>query len=276
MDLCLRHRLARFPYLRRSVLCTLALCIIFAAATGAQTLRVAAAADLQFAFPELATQFERQSGIKISVSYGSSGNIYAQLRNGAPFDLYFSADISYPEKLATDGVIEPGSLLHYARGRIVLWVPADSPVDPAKTGWDSLLDARVQKIAIANPEHAPYGRAAVEAMKQGKVYDRVKGKLVFGENISQTAQFVQSGSAQAGIVALSLAISPAMKNGKRWEIPDSLYQPLDQAAVILKSSTNKPAAQAFLTFLQSDAGRSILGRYGYTLAGTSGGAAWQP
>jgi molybdate transport system substrate-binding protein len=139
----------------------------------------------------------------------------------------------------------------------------DEKVDVTTQGWRTLLDASVQKIAIANPEHAPYGRAAVAALQNARIYDRVKAKLVYGENISQAAQFVQSGNAQTGIIALSLAISPPMRDGKRWEIPADMHPALEQGAVVLKSATNKKAARAFLEFVKSAAGRAILAKYGF-------------
>ncbi|HXR09275.1 MAG TPA: molybdate ABC transporter substrate-binding protein, partial [Candidatus Acidoferrales bacterium] len=177
----------------------------------AQTLRIAAASDLQFALDDLAAQYEKQSGTKLAITYGSSGNFFAQIQNGAPFDLFFSADIAYPQKLIDAGFAEPGSRYTYAFGRIVLWLPPESPLTLADLQWNTLLDARIQKIAIANPDHAPYGRAAVAALQKAGIYERIKAKLVYGENISQAAQFVQSGSAQAGILAISLTFAPAMK-----------------------------------------------------------------
>jgi molybdate transport system substrate-binding protein len=232
-------------------------------AMNAQTLRVAAASDLQFVLPELATQYEKESGVKLEISYGSSGNFSAQIQNGAPFDVFFSADVSYPEALERSEFAEPGAVYKYAVGKIVLWVPADSPIDPAKFGWDSLLQASVQKIAIANPEHAPYGRAARAALEKAGLLERVKSKLVFGENISQTAQFVQSGNAQIGFVALSLAVSPAMSSGKRWEVPQDSYPPLVQAVVVLKNSPNKIAADKFITFLRTETARATFLRFGF-------------
>jgi molybdate transport system substrate-binding protein len=234
------------------------------AATKAQTLQVAAAADLQFVLPELATQYEKESGVKLQISYGSSGNFSAQVQNGAPFDIFFSADISYPDALVKSGFAEPVGVYRYGVGRIVLWVPADSPIDAAKLGWDSLWQVSVQKIAIANPDHAPYGRAARAALENAGLLERVKSKLVFGENISQTAQFVQSGSAQIGIVALSLALSPAMSSGKRWEIPVNSYPPLVQAVVVLKNSPNKIAADKFIAFLKTETARVTLVRFGFS------------
>src|SRR6202795_1371519 len=195
----------------------------------AQAVKVAAAADLKFAMTELASQFEKQSGAKLNVTYGSSGNFLTQIQNGAPFDLFFSADSEYPKKLEAAGLAEPGTLREYAVGHIVIWTPNDSGINAANAGWNSLRAQRVKKIAIANTEHAPYGRAAVAAMKKAGVYEQVKDKLVYGENISQAAEFVQSGNAQAGIIALSLAVSPAMKNGKRWEIPADSYPAIKQA-----------------------------------------------
>jgi molybdate transport system substrate-binding protein len=231
----------------------------------AQAVKVAAAADLKFAMAELAGQFEKQSGAKLDVTYGSSGNFLTQIQNGAPFDLFFSADSEYPKKLEAAGLAEPGTLREYAVGHIVIWTPSDSGVNAAKDGWKCLLDQRVKKIAIANPEHAPYGRAALAAMKNAGIYEQMKDKLVYGENISQAAEFVQSGNAQVGIVALSLAVSPAMKNGNRWEIPPDSYPAIKQAVVLLKSSKNKDAARRFLGFVSGSQGREILQRFGFTV-----------
>jgi molybdate transport system substrate-binding protein len=227
--------------------------------------RVAAAADLKLAMRDLSEKFEKQTGTKVNVTYGSSGNFFSQMQNGAPFDLFFSADIEYPKKLEAAGLAEPGTLYEYAIGRIVIWTPADAKVDVADHGWKTLLDARVEKIAIANPEHAPYGRAAVAALQKAEIYETVKPKLVYGENISQAAQFVQSGNAQAGIVAMSLAVSPAMRDGKRWEIPAAMHPAIEQAAIVLKDAQNKQAAAAFLEFVKSAAGRATLAEYGFAL-----------
>ena len=231
----------------------------------AQAVKVAAAADLKFAMVELAAQFEKESGAKLDVTYGSSGNFLTQIQNGAPFDLFFSADSQYPKKLEAAGLTEPGTLREYAVGHIVIWTPSGSGINAAKGGWTCLLDQRVKKIAVANPEHAPYGRAAVAATKKAGIYEQVKDKLVYGENISQAAEFVQSGNAQAGIVALSLALSPAMKNGNRWEIPADSYPAIKQAAVILKASKNKDGARRFLDFVSGPQGREILQRFGFTV-----------
>jgi molybdate transport system substrate-binding protein len=258
---------------RRAFLMIAVIALSLASAARAQEIRVAAAADLKFAMQDLAAQFEKQTGTKVDVTYGSSGNFFSQLQNGAPFDLFFSADIDYPRKLEVAGIAEPGTLYEYAIGRIAIWTPADSKVDVTSLGWKTLLDASVQKIAIANPEHAPYGRAAVAALQKAGIYDQVKSKLVYGENISQAAQFVQSGNAQTGIVAMSLAVSPGMKDGKRWEIPADMHPPIEQAAILLKNATNKDAARAFLEFVKSKTGRAMLANYGFTFSPVTAGAA---
>jgi molybdate transport system substrate-binding protein len=233
-------------------------------------LRVAAAADLQFALKDIAQQYEHESGRKVDITFGSSGNFFTQVQNGAPFDVFFSADIDYPTRLEHDNLTEPNTLLKYAIGRIVVWLPTGSKIDLAAQEWNALLDPAVQKIAIANPEHAPYGRAAIEALKHAGIYDKAQPKLVYGENISQAAQFAQSGNAQAGIIALSLALSPAMQAGQRWEIPVDQYAPIQQAVVILKTAKDKESARAFLAFVSSDAGKRTLKSYGFA---TSDGAA---
>jgi molybdate transport system substrate-binding protein len=241
--------------------------VMFSAAIAAQAqeLRVAAAADLKFALSDLAGQYEKRTGAKVNVTYGSSGNFFAQLQNGAPFDLFFSADIEYPRKLQAAGLAEPGTLYKYALGRIVIWTQADANLDAATQGWNLLLDAGVQKIAIANPDHAPYGRAAVAALQKAGIYEQVKSKLVYGENISQAAQFVQSGNAQAGIVALSLAVSPGMRDGKRWEIPADMHPAIEQGAIILRTAKSKAQARAFLQFVKSADGRTTLEKFGFTV-----------
>ena len=250
--------------------------LFFSSSSRAQTLRIAAAADLQYALTDLSAQYEKQTGVKLAITYGSSGNFFAQIQNGAPFDLFLSADLNYPKKLIEAGFAEPDSLQIYAAGRLALWLPPDSPLDPAAAGLKTLLDPRIQKIAIANPEHAPYGRAAVAALQNAGLYDQLKPKLVFGENISQAAQFVQSGSAQAGLIALSLALSPTMNSGKRWNIPPDRYPSIEQAAVVLKSSPSKQAALSFLAFLKTPQARAALERYGYAVPSNASVAGQKP
>jgi molybdate transport system substrate-binding protein len=255
------------PFLRCLVLAS---CLLAFRTTQAQEIRAAAAADLKFALDELGAQFEQQTGRRINVSYGSSGNFFAQIQNGAPFDLFLSADIEYPRKLEAAGLAEPGTLYEYAVGRMVIWMPADARTDLAKLGWKALLEPGVEKIAVANPEHAPYGRAAVAALRSAGIYEQVRGRLVYGENIAQAAQFVASGSAQAGILALSLALSPPMRGGKRWPIPSNMHEPIEQGAVILKSAKDKEGARAFLSFVKGGAGRKVLESYGFTLPAATG------
>ena len=229
----------------------------------AQEITVAAASDLQFAMPELVRGFEQQTKARVKISYGSSGNFFSQIQNGAPFDVYFSADISYPQKLEAAGLTEPGTLRKYATGRLVIWVRNESRLDLSK-GLRVLYDPSVKKIAIANPAHAPYGRAAVAALQSEKLYDNVASRLVFGENISQTAQFVETGNADAGLIALSLAIAPAMKvKGRYVEVPSSAYPAVEQACVVLKSSRRKDLARQLLEYVTGIEGKKILARFGF-------------
>jgi molybdate transport system substrate-binding protein len=229
-------------------------------------LTIAAASSLNFAFKELVGEYEKKTGERVKLTLGSSGNFFSQIQNGAPFDLFFSADIAYPKKLEDAGLTVPGSLCKYAVGRIVLWTLAKSPLPVEERGMDVLLDPSVKKVAIANPKHAPYGRAAVSAMEHFKVHERVKDKLVLGENISQTGQFIESGASDIGVIALSLAMTPAMKGiGKYWEIPADAHPVLEHGAVILKSSSNQDRAKSFLEFLKGQEGKAIMTRYGFTL-----------
>ncbi len=246
-----------------SLLC--ALCVSARSFPAQQSqLNIAAASDLKFVLTELASAYEKQSGVKLNLTFGSSGNFFAQIQNGAPFDIFFSADSNYPYKLNEAGLVIPNSTYDYAIGRLVLWVPANTKINLSESGWKSLLDPSIQKIAIANPDHAPYGRAAIEALKNSGYYDQVKSKLVFGENVSQAAQFVQSGSAQIGILAQSLTLSPAFTSGRTWLIPQQQYTPLAQSAVVLKSSANKDAALAFLSYLKTPAAQSIFEKFGFS------------
>jgi len=231
----------------------------------AEELTIAAASDLNFAFREIMTEYEKASGNHVRLALGSSGNFYAQIQNGAPFDLYFSADIAYPRKLGEAGLTLPGSLYQYAVGRIVLWTGNESHIDVTQ-GFETLREPTVKKIAIANPKHAPYGRAAVAAMEYFKVYDQVKDKLILGENISQAAQFIESGACDIGIIALSLAVAPVMKSkGTYWEIPADAHPPIEQGAVILMGGKNQESAKAFLSFIQGAEGQTIMKRYGFVV-----------
>lgn len=237
-------------------------------ANSTSLLRVAAASGLKFAFDEIASEFEAESGdIQLETTFGSSGNFYTQLSQQAPFDLYLSADIEYPRKLIHVGLAEEKSLFVYGFGQIVIWVTNDSPIDVESQGMKALLDPKVEKVAIANPRHAPYGRAAEAAMKSLGVYGEVEPKLVLGENIAQTAQFVESGAADIGILALSLAVAPTLKEkGRYWFIPVDAYPKIEQGGVIL-SGGNASAAERLRRFLLGEKGRAILQRYGFLMPG---------
>lgn len=229
----------------------------------AEEITVAAASDLSFVFREIAARFERETGNTVKLSFGSSGNFYSQIQNGAPYDVFFSADVEYPKKLEAAGLVEPGTLYPYASGKLVLWAPNDSPID-VQQGLKCVLDPRVHKIAIANPAHAPYGRAAETALKNEGHYDKIAGKLVLGENISQTAHFVETGNAEVGLIALSLALAPEMKpRGKYYTVPPELYSPITQAVVILKASSKKRTARRFVEFIKSPEISALLKQYGF-------------
>jgi molybdate transport system substrate-binding protein len=238
-------------------------------AQGKGLLRVAAASDLQFALEEVVRSFEQKiPAISVQVTFGSSGNFFSQISNGAPFDLYLSADITYPQRLETQGLTVPDSRFIYAVGRLALWIPATSPLEVEKLGEKVLLDRRVERIALANPRHAPYGRAAEEALKSWGIHEALRSKLVYGENVAQAFQFVQSGMAEIGIVALSLTRAPQLAGkGKVWEVPLPTFTRLEQGGVILKSSPHLAEAGKFREFLLSPEGREILKRFGFVLPG---------
>jgi molybdate transport system substrate-binding protein len=229
--------------------------------------RVAAASDLRFAMDELITDWaEANPSVVIQPTYGSSGNFLAQVKEGAPFDVFFSADAEYPRELENAGLAESGSTRLYGIGQIVVWVRIASPLDVESRGLEALADHSVESVAIANPEHAPYGRAAVAAMKAAGVYDAVQPKLVLGENVSQAAQFVESGNADAGVFALSLAIAPALKDKGRYAVvPIGSYPLLEQGVVVINSAVDEDAARAFVDFVLGPEGRAILDRYGFLL-----------
>jgi len=241
--------------------------LLLSICASAQEITVAAAADLSTALPEIVANYTKQSGQTVKLSFGSSGNLTTQIENGAPFDVFFSADESYPAQLIEKGLADKESLYRYAVGRLVLWVPNDVQLDVQKLGVKALLDPAVKKIAIANPLHAPYGRAAEAALKHLGVYDQISAKLVLGENISQAAQFVESGNAQAGLIALSHALSPSLKDkGHYWTVPLDAYPTLNQAAVVLSKSKQQAATRKFLDFVRGPEGTSLLKSYGFSLS----------
>ena len=241
----------------------LAAALLAPAATHAQQINIAAAADLKFCLDAIIASFKlAHPGSTINVSYGSSGNFATQIRQNAPFDLFFSADIEYPRRLHKDG-LTASAVTPYAVGRIVLW---SATVNAHRLTLADLARNDIGKIAIANPRHAPYGKRAEEALRASGVWNKVRAKLVFGENIAQTAQFVQSGNAQVGIIALSLAVSPELSGKGRYSmIPDTLHQPLEQAFVITRHGADNALAKAFAGYLETPESRATMTKYGFAL-----------
>lgn len=237
------------------------------AASPAAELTVAAAANIQFALDEvIATFHTRHTGIRVRVAYGSSGNFFAQIQNQAPYDVFLSADLDYPRKLVRAGQAFDTNVFLYATGRIVVWASTNATVNPETLGLQALLAPGVRKIAIANPRHAPYGVAAVAALKALRVYEQVEPKLVYGEDIAQTAQFVQSGNADLGLLALALVSAPRLREaGRYWEIPPDTHPPVEQGGIILKRTKEPAAARAFRDFLLGEPGRAVLKRHGFHL-----------
>lgn len=226
---------------------------------------VAAAADLKFAMDEIATTFKQtQPADHVEVVYGSSGKFNTQIQQGAPYDLYFSADIAFPRQLAKAG-FAASAVKPYAIGRIVLW---SASLDASKMTLGSLTDPKIARIAIANPTHAPYGKRAEEALRASDLWEKVESKLVYGENIAHTAQFVLTGNAQVGIIALSLALNPELAGkGGYWLIPDELHEPLEQAFIITKRAEDNAAARRFADYMGSEAARAVMVKYGFVLPG---------
>ncbi len=227
---------------------------------------VAAASDLKFALEEIALAFEKQSGKKLRLIFGSSGNFYTQIMQGAPFHLFMSADEAYVNKLYAAGkTVDSGNI--YALGRIGIFVPHNSAVKADSNLDDlakALMDGRLNKFAIANPEHAPYGDRAMQAMQHKGIWNQIKPKLVYGENITQAAQFAQSGSTQGGIIALSLAKAPAIaQHGQFALIPESWHKPLVQRMVVIKNAPDN--AHEFYRFLSTEPAQVIFKKYGFEL-----------
>lgn len=246
--------------------CLVIVCLIAGQTAHAeQMLTIAAAADLKFALDEIVVSFKRiHSEAQIETIYGSSGKFNTQIRQGAPYDLYFSADIAYPRALKEEG-FAASEVQPYAVGRIVLWSHLR---DAGKMNLAELADASIRKIAIANPRHAPYGKCAEEALKAAGVWEKVEPKLVYGENVAQTAQYVQSGNAQVGIIALSLALSPELaKQGGYALIPDRLHQPLEQGYIITRRAAANPLAHEFARYIAGKEARATMTRYGFALPG---------
>jgi molybdate transport system substrate-binding protein len=244
-------------------------CTAPAPKTPPPALKVAAAADLAFAFKEIGTAFEKATGQPVSFSFGSTGLLAKQVAQGAPFNLFAAANVSFVDDVVKAGACDGSTQALYARGRIVLWSKKDTDVAPAASIAD-LADGRFVKIAIANPEHAPYGKAAMEAMATAGVLEKVKPKLVFGENVQQTLQFAQSGNVELAIVALSLA---TQSDGAYTLIDEAAHKPIDQALVVCGKGPEAEAAKKLVAFVSSDEGRRIMRRYGFLLPGESFSAA---
>jgi len=241
--------------------------LLFSLSAQAEKLTIAAAADLKFAMAEIVTAFKQEhSADEIEVIYGSSGKFNTQIQQGAPYDLYFSADIAFPRQLVEKGHAA-SAVKPYAFGRIVLWSPS---LDATQLTLESLTDPAITRIAIANPKHAPYGKRAEEALRAAGLWDKVEPKLVYGENIAQTAQFVQTGNAQIGIIALSLALNPELADkGGYWLIPDSLHEPLEQGFIITERAANSALAKSFADYMSGPESRRIMTHYGFVLPGES-------
>jgi molybdate transport system substrate-binding protein len=235
----------------------------------AEKITIAAAADLKFAMGEIVTAFKQANpGEAVDVIYGSSGKFHTQIQQDAPYDLFFSADIKFPQELAKAG-LAASEVKPYAFGRIVLW---STTQDASKMTLASLTDPKIARIAIANPKHAPYGQRAEEALRSAGVWDKVETKLVYGENIANTAQFVATGNAQAGIIALSLALNPELASkGGYWLIPDTLHAPLEQGYIITKRAAANPLAKRFADYMAGKPARAVMVKYGFVLPGEAVG-----
>jgi len=239
-----------------------ALLLVCSSLHAAEPLRIAAAADLRYALDEIVERFgEAHPNIDIGVVYGSSGRMATQIINGAPYDIFFSADIAFPERLQREGMTATEPAV-YALGRIVLW---SNTLDATELTLEDLTSDSIRRIAIAQPAHAPYGQRAREAMQSAGVWEAVQGKLVFGENIAHAAQMTESGAAQVGIIALSLARFPDLAKHGHYLIDDSLHQPLTQGYVVTRRGGDKPEARVFTDFMATEAAHTIMTRYGFAI-----------
>ena len=229
----------------------------------AQSIRLAAAADLQPVLPPVLVQFQLATGIRVESTYQASAMLTTQIMNGAPFDVFFSADLGYPKRLIDAGLAEGPAPITYAKGTLVLWTRKDSGLPPPSL--DLLRNANLKRLAIANPERAPYGRAAVAALNKLNLYEVLKPRLATAENIAQAAQFVDSGNADAGLISLTSALTPRMaSSGSYFVIPRDLYPPIEQGAVILSKSQQREQAHKLLEFLLSAPVQDELAKSGLT------------
>jgi molybdate transport system substrate-binding protein len=226
-------------------------------------LSVAAASDLQTVLPALTADFERKTGIKPTVTFGSSGNFFAQIQNGAPFDVFFSADADYPRRLADAGRVVRASIYDYATGRLVLWTRQDSGIDVTK-GLKALRETRVRRIAIANPTVAPYGRAAVAALRSDNSYTAIEGKLVFADNVAQAAQLAESGNADVALIGHGLALDARLRHSGRFaDVPSRMYPPIVQSMAIVASSPREQSARSLLQYMKGVDARRTLESFGF-------------
>ena len=248
-----------------SFLCVLILALLVTACKQSQAptssnheLTVAAASDLTSAFDEIGREFQSATGTRVVFDFGSSGLLTRQIENGAPMDVFAAANVDYINELEIKGLIVAGTKAIYARGRIVIWTAKDSKLQFENL--NDLTKTEAHRIAIANPDHAPYGRAAREALENSGIWEKVKPKLVYGENIRQTLQFAQTGNVEVAIVALSLA----QQSDGHWRlIPDTLHRPLDQAVAVIKGTQNEKQAREFAAFVTGQQGRVVLQKYGF-------------
>lgn len=222
-------------------------------------LTVAAAADLTPAFEEIGREFQTTTATRVTFSFGSTGMLTQQIENGAPMDLLAAANVDYINRLERKGLIIPDTKAIYARGRITLWLPKESNLHVDKI--EDLTLPEVKRIAIANPEHAPYGKAALEALQKTGIWESIKSKVVYGENIRQTMQFAQTGNVEVAIVALSLA---RQSDGHWFLIPEELHNPLDQGLAVIKGTRNEKGAREFADFITGPRGREVLATFGFT------------
>lgn len=238
-------------------------------AQNAPAITVAAAADLQPVLHSIGEEFTRLSGARVDFVFGSSGNLQSQIENGAPFDVFLSADREHAERVIAAGKADRQQEKTYAVGKLVVWTPAGSKLDFSQAGLKALLESQVEAVSIANPEHAPYGRAAVAALRHEGIYDQLKPRLVLGENVAQAAQFASTGNAQAAMIAMALAKSPQLaRAGRTWEVPASDYPPIEQVMVPLSGSRNPALAQKFAEFMLSAPAQQVLRQFGFAPPGS--------
>jgi molybdate transport system substrate-binding protein len=247
--------------MKKSLLSMVLVILVVTPALAEQVL-VAVAANFVPPFREVATEFEKMTGHNVQIAAGSSGNFYAQIKNGAPFDVFFSADNERPKLLEDEGLGVKGSRFTYAIGRLVLWSPDPDLVK----GEDTLRSQKFKHLAVANPKTAPYGVAAMRAMQKLGVWESVQPRIVLGENIGQTMGFIESGNAELGFLALSQVMDPKIKGkGGRWDVPNDFHDPIQQDVILLAKGKENPAAKALMEFVGRSQATAIIERYGYEL-----------